>query len=296
MTELEKKFLDKVPIDKIYEDLFQPGMKKAGQALETVIEFGLTILLPIKLLNEKAKLRLKSHLDNYNKKLETIEEEKICAVPEHIGLPIIDKLTYLNQGDLSEGFIRLLTKASSLDTVNLVHPGFLDTLNNLCADEAKILNHFRSHDRILSIDLHVRKYDEKIPKPDFADIRGPKTREQLKQQTAYAFQERNEVDLTVAWNLTGIEKLVQLDFPKNIDIYLDNLLRQGLIKFERGLFSRADDEEYLKLEQEIYADQIKDVKAMMAEVTDQKTEFFVARGFIAFTDYGKAFKHACVID
>lgn len=296
MTDLEKKFLDKIPIDKIYEDLFKLGMKKAGQALETVIEFGLTILLPIKLLNEKAKLRLKSHLDNYSRKLEAVEAEKICNVPEHIGLPIIDKLTYLDQSDLSEGFIRLLTKASSIDTVNLVHPGFLDTLNNLCADEAKILNHFKTCDRIPLIDLHVRKYDEKIPKPDFASIRGPRTGEQLKQQAAYTFQERNEVDLTVAWNLTGIEEQVQLDFPKNIDIYLDNLLRQGIIKFERSLFSRSDDDEYLKLEEKTYADNIKQVKDMMAEVTDQKTEFFIARGFITFTEYGKAFKNACIID
>ena len=52
MNEAVSKFLDKIPTDKLYEDLFQPSLKKADLALETVIDFGNTILLPLKLINE----------------------------------------------------------------------------------------------------------------------------------------------------------------------------------------------------------------------------------------------------
>lgn len=297
MTDIEKKFFDKIPIDKIYEDLFQPGFQKAGQALETVIEFGLTILLPIKLLNEKSKARLKKHLETFNKKLEKIDQEKICAVPEQIGLPIIDKLTYLNQPDLSDAFINLLTKASSFDTINLVHPAFLITLENLCSDEARILKHFNDFERIPLIDLHVNRYEENIAKPEFADIRGPKSDDQLQQLLDYNFQNRNKIDIKAAWNLTGIEKFVQLDFPLNIDIYIENLAKQGLINFERNRHTKLEENVYKELEESIYVDKIAEIKGWIDKgLANYKSEFLIYRGYIEFTEFGKAFIKACIRD
>lgn len=285
MTDIEKSFFDKIPVDKVYKDLFQPGMKKAGQALETVIEFGLTILLPIKLLNEKSRARLKAHLEKFNKKLEGVEEAKICQVPEHVGLPIIDKLTYLNQQNIADAFINLLTKASSIDTINLVHPAFLLTLENLCSDEAKILLHYKETKTIPFIDIIVNKWLEKIPKPDHFDIRGQKTREQLKQSIAYSSQFKNAFELKA---------------PSNIDIYLDNLTRQGLIAYERNLFSKSDESIYEELESKIYRQNITEIETSIQELNaeggDYKSNVNVNRGQIHFTDFGKAFIDACIKD
>lgn len=296
---IEKKIFDNIPVDKLYEDLFQPGLKKAGQALETVIEFGLTILLPIKLLNEKSKTRLRIHLEKFNKRLGTVSEEKICKVPEQIGLPIVDKLTYLNQPELADAFINLLTKASSFDTINLVHPAFLLTLDNLCSDEARILKHYKNTERIPLIDLMVHRYEERISKPEFADTRGRKSRDQLKQLINYNFQDRNEIDLKAAWNLTGIEKYVALDFPSNIDIYIENLAKQGLINFERNRYTMNEETIYKELEDDIYIDKIEEVKKTIEELmteqaSEYKSELNVQKGYIEFTEFGKAFINACI--
>lgn len=48
----------KTILPQVYMDLAQPGVKAVGQALGTVLELSSTILLPLKLMNEKAKLFL----------------------------------------------------------------------------------------------------------------------------------------------------------------------------------------------------------------------------------------------
>ena len=40
-------------LGQVYEDLAQPSVKAVGNALGTVFEFSTSILLPVKLLNEK---------------------------------------------------------------------------------------------------------------------------------------------------------------------------------------------------------------------------------------------------
>ena len=67
-------------LGQVYEDLAQPSVKAVGNALGTVFEFSTSILLPVKLLNEKFKLNFTKNLNDYKKKLEEIPEEKRCEV------------------------------------------------------------------------------------------------------------------------------------------------------------------------------------------------------------------------
>ena len=62
-------------LGQVYEDLAQPSVKAVGNALGTVFEFSTSILLPVKLLNEKFKLNFTKNLNDYKKKLEEIPEE-----------------------------------------------------------------------------------------------------------------------------------------------------------------------------------------------------------------------------
>src|SRR3989344_767554 len=94
------KILDKIPTDKVYEDLLQPGLRKAGEALSNVFDLGNLIMLPFKLVNERSRIYLSHNLKKYEKKLANIEQGDLCQVSEQIGLPIIDKLTLVNQEEL----------------------------------------------------------------------------------------------------------------------------------------------------------------------------------------------------
>ncbi|WP_052467103.1 Abi-alpha family protein [Psychroserpens damuponensis] len=291
-----EKYLGNIPIKDLYKDLFKPGMKKAGEALETVLDGANLILLPLKLINSKSKIYFEKNLEKYSDKLNKNTELTPTQVPQYVGLPIIDKLTYLDQNELAETFINLLTKASFDETLKLVHPSYISILNNLSADEAKILFHFKNSKRIPFIDFYIHRYVEKFEKPNFHDNKGTKTKEQLKQMIDYSTQNKEDVYLKAAWNLTGIENSVSLIFPENIDIYIENLEQNGLISYERETLNKYDLEVYDKLENVDYKNQKGKIEK---EISDYKGDEFklelnTRKAYIEFTTLGKGFIDACI--
>jgi hypothetical protein len=291
-----EKYLEKIPVKELYDDLFKPGMKKAGEALETVLDGANLILLPLKLLNSKSRVYFQKNLNRYSDKLNNNENLNPTQVPQYVGLPIIDKLTYLDENELAETFINLLTKASFEETLSLVHPAYIAILNRLSVDEAKILFHFKDQSRIPIIDVYIHRYIENTKKPEFFDKQGVKSKEQLKQMIDYSTQNKQSTFLKAAWNLTGIENQVELLFPKNIDIYVENLELNGLISFERTLHSQNDLEQYEKLINEDYKETIDKIKSSLSKFDKSKfeTEMDIRKCRIEFTELGRGFIQSCI--
>lgn len=293
-----EKYFENIPIKELYKDLFKPGMKKAGEALETVLDGANLILLPLKLINSKSRVYFEKNLNTYSEKLNKNTELNATKVPQYVGLPIIDKLTYLDQNELAEAFINLLTKASFDETLKLVHPTYITILNNLSADEAKILFNFKNKDRIPFIDFYLHRFVEKFKKPDFMDKEGVKTKEQIKQMIDYSTQNKEDLYIKSSWNLTGIEKHLDLMFPENIDIYIENLQQNGLISFEREKINKEDLNKYEKLIDEDYKKVKEDTEKAISEF--DKSEFEIEldtrKGYIEFTELGKGFINACIKD
>jgi hypothetical protein len=291
-----EKLLDKIPTKELYDDLFSPGLKKAGEALETVLDGANLILLPLKLLNKKSRVFFDDNMKRYAEKLDEQSNLTVSKVPQYVGLPIVDKLTYLNQEDLAEAFINLLTKASFEETINMVHPAYINTLNNLSADEAKILFHYKSTERIPFIDIYLHRYVEKVKRPEYFDDKGSKTREQLKTIFAYTEQNKEDVFIRSGWNLTDIQNDVELDFPENIDIYIENLTKNGIFEFERTTLRQEDVEKHKHLEKNTYAKIMEDLDCEMTAREEDEFEFKidVRAGHIQFTEYGKGFLEASI--
>ncbi len=291
------KVLAKIPTDKVYEDLFQPGLKKAGEALANVFDFGNLIMLPIKLVNEKSRIYLSHNLKKYEEKLSKIDDKELCAVSHQIGLPIIDKLLVVNQEELADAFINLLTKASTNKTQHLVHPAFLNILNNLSQDEAILLLAVKEYKRIPFIDIYIEKTTFLYPKPAHYDTSSPKSKAQLEEGVKYTEGIKN-VFLKAAYNLTAIEKTMKLYFPENIDLYIENLERSGIISFERELFYEDDDKKYNDLINTHYKDIIEEYKTTLVENANASgnttVKLDIRKCYIQFTDFGKAFINAVI--
>ncbi len=291
------KFLDKIPTDKIYEELLQPSFKNVGEALGTIFSLGNLILLPLKLQDQKARLKFDANLKRYAKKLEEVEAADICPVPEYVGLPIIDKLTYLDQEELSEAFINLLTKASTKGTLKLAHPSFITALNNLCADEAKILFHYKQSESIPRIDLYIKKYKGELA-PTAPAHAAPEL-EYLHEQLDYTITNGEEVHTKVAWNLTGIEAFVPLDYPENVDVYVENLEKLGIIALETEVLLKRDLETFDLLEQTIYKTNMENRRNWVEELNRKKQHdmhymLYTKKSYYYFTEYGKMFLKACI--
>lgn len=294
------KFLNKIPIDKLYEDLFQPSLKKAGEALATVLDLSNSILLPIKLINEKSKLVFTKNMKRYQEKLDSLEPINLIQVPEFVGIPILDKLTYLSEHNISEAFINLLAQSSNDQTLKNVHPSFLSILNDLSSDEAKLLFYLKDCTEIAFIDIYVVRELEKIKKPINNSLT-KRTIEELKLEIAYELQDRHTTQIRSAWNLTGLEKKVKLDFPENIDLYLYNLEKHKIFEYDRENYSKNLIDNFLELENIIYLEQINEYTKYIDEFkAEPKNEYLLSlnirRGRMEFTNYGIAFIKTCMYE
>jgi hypothetical protein len=244
----------------IYKDCLQPSAKKVGQALETVLEISNTILLPIKLLNEKAKVNFKKHMETYREKLDKVQNDKIIDIPPIIGTPIIDRLTYVTNDEIAELFINLLTNASSEETINKAHPAFIHMIDRMTIDEARIINHLSDKEFIPYINIISRN------------------------------QQNHEEFITLAWNLTGLEFDIELMCKDNIDTYLDNLSSLNIIHPQKDLYKTMPNiYEQLK---DKYSDLINEVEKHISK-DNNYSSYEITKSFYEITDLGSSFIRAC---
>ena len=241
----------------IYGDLAQPSVKKVGTALETVFEFSTSLLLPIKLLNEKFKINFEKRLNDYKDKIEHIPEEKICEVNPQIGTPLIEKLSYTTNDEIANLFINLLAKASSTDTVNLAHPAFVQLVERLSVDEARIIKHLLNKDFIPCISFRAHLSDDR----GFYNI--------LKNGTLLQFE-------------------IELLFPQNIKTYLDNLTSMGILDISHGNHKMSD-ELYNSICEKYNYENVKENHTKTGAYKDVSIE----KSYYQITDFGKAFITAC---
>lgn len=241
-------------LPQIYTDLAQPGVKAVGQALGTVFEFSSTILLPLKLVNEKAKLLFAKRLNEYKEKLESIPEEKRIEVASELGTPILDKLTYTTNDEIAELFTNLLTNASNEDRVNAAHPSFVSMIERLSPDEARVLKYLQKNNEVL-----------------YCDFKGNLDK-------GYA---------TLCKHVTVMQKYVALQFPQNELAYLSNLESLGILKDNIGVH-KVNDVFYDEIA-EFHA--IETLRKMY--VPGQFKSITLNKCYYSVTDFGKMFIEAC---
>lgn len=242
----------------IYGDIAQPSVKKVGTALETVFEFSTSFLLPLKLLNEKFKLNFEKRLSDYKEKLDRVPEDDLCEVNPQIGTPIIEKLSYTTNDEIADLFTNLLTKASSTKTVNLAHPSFVQLIERLSIDEARIIKFLIGKDIIPCISFRAHMTDK-----------GKGFYEILKNGTMLQFE-------------------VELLFPQNISTYLDNLTAMGVLDISHGLH-KMDDNIYNPIFEKYEYDKVNESYSK----TDTFSRVEKKKSYFQITNFGKTFIHAC---
>jgi hypothetical protein len=242
-------------IKEVYGDLAKPGVQQVGKALSTIIGLGNTILWPIALVNEKAKIALKSNLERYRKKLEDTSPDEVCEVPPEIGVPIAEKLSYVTNKELSEMYIELLANASQIHKANVAHPSFVNVINNISPDEAILIKSIREMSGI-----------------PFIAVR-------LKHKT------KNEWN-TINGMMPGLSCLAELHYSGNIHAYISNLEGLGVLHVREDIFMVGENI-YEPLE--VVAKQL---YSKIAESMPDRTLDFV-RGKIEITPFAQLLITAC---
>ena len=244
-------------LETIYADLAQPSVKAVGNALGTVFEFSMSMLLPLKLLNEKFKLNFTNRLNEYKDKLNSIPEKQRCEVHPQIGTPVIEKLSYTTTDEIADLFTSLLASASNKEKVNLAHPSFVGIIESLSSDEARIVQFLKGKQEI-----------------EYCEFQG-----RVKGGSGY---------VTLVRRATLLTREVSLDFPENIEAYLSNLVSLGVLHDMSGIYkvsTAVTDQicEYYHLE-----------KIRANYVPTQFTKIDVERSYYSVTELGRMFIDACV--
>lgn len=244
-------------LGELYQDLAQPSVRAIGNALGTVFEFSTAILLPLKLKNEKLKINFKKNLDDYKEKLGKIPEEKRCEVHPQIGTPIMEKLTYTTNDEIADLFTTLLANASNIDMVNTAHPAFVDMIEKLSPDEARIIKYLKDRTEL--------------------------------QYCTFRANAKTGTGFNVLYKkVTLIPFDVDLLFPNNVPAYIANLVSIGVLSDANNLY-KTDKSTYekiramydfKKLEEQLVPNVMKSVK--------------IIEGYYDITEFGRLFIHACI--
>jgi hypothetical protein len=243
-------------LKEIYTDLAKPGVSQVGLAIGTILGLGNTALWRIQLLNESKKITIQNNLEKYREQLKDIPEADVTPVPPEVGVPILEKLAYVADDELSELYINLLSKASTIQTVQFAHPSFVNIINNLSPDEAFLLKEISRFAAIPFVTFRLYKKDKS---GEYVILR----------------------DLA-----TGFEHKVPLSFKQNIRAYFSNFQGLGLISIEYGK-RLAEPSIYEEL-RAIYLPE-KD-QSWDEELFSLRFQ----HGQIEITDFGKLFLEACL--
>jgi hypothetical protein len=244
----------------VYSDLLKPGVVQVGKAIGETLE---GMFLPISEWKEKKRLRFQKRMELYRRALENIPEEKILPIPPDLGVPILEKLSYVEDDVISQLFLNLLTTAANEDTVNMAHPSFIRVIESLSADEAKLLLEFREKGWVIGV------------------------------------QEIHENTQTGDKRLYGkrhgrLENTPNLRFRENIEVYLSNFVGLGIIERSgRQLLPEEYEEEAF------YEDHHQIFDELQKEITQDPMPLKGnAHGLgeyrIFLTAYGRMFLDACV--
>jgi len=242
----------------IYEDAVQPAAKETGKALQTVGKAVNAALLPIRGLVWGIE-QIESFVHTkVAKKLEKIPVENIQTPDPAVAGPALESLRYTGHKEsLSELYANLL--ASSMDSVTAknAHPGFVEIIRNLSADEAKILKL-----------LYAKRFEPII------DIR------------------RTDKNNNSGINLHDFVCTIGSDAGcEHIDLvasYLVNLERLGLILMEKGRFLTADDA-YARIMEDPSIKEIIEIINASPNFTAEIVKYFAK-----LTPLGQQFGQACI--
>ncbi len=200
-------------------------------------------------------------------KLENIPAEHIVPPSPRIAVPTLQYASITEEHELRELYANLLAKSMNDLVKSNAHPSFLDIINHLSPDEARILSYMNEHSIIV---------------PTFTI--------KLKIGASYG---------KILDDFTNIPELVACERtdPDSIEFHFNNLIRLGLLnKHYDGLsFSESTQAEFVN--HPIVKKSFKKAKDALSSLQPSmrsQSELVVRMGYFMPTTFGKEFIKVCV--
>ncbi len=254
---LEKELVGLLKLS--YPDLLKPSLKELGFGLRTIVEFLGLPLLRLQYINIKTKPRFEKRIEKLVANLNEIPVSDRAELHSSIAFPALDQLSIETDEDISDLYINLLTKTSSLSEGREAHPSFINALRNMCNDEAKLIEYFRDKIEIPFIIARLQ------------------------------FNETEGIDKTSI--LTAIENQMKLQFSNNIPLYFENLTGLGILSKELG--SLSDKNRWYKPLFDLY-EPLRIAIYDAGHSDGKKYKVVYHTSYYRVTSYGRMFIDACL--
>ena len=268
VAEVVSGVLEKAPI---YEDAAQPALREIGQGLGGMLKL---VVLPLKMMGYKADKLLEDFQERLEQKGKNIQEENLQAPDPTIAGPIIQSLGYtLHKEPLREMFTNLLISGMDKSKNADVHPGFVEIIKQVSSDEAKILQRLISYLE-MTLSLEGDKIKEVKIGDRYSNI-------PIVNVIKFINKPLKTVFMT---NVCLLAQEADCEFPGNESVYIDNLLRLGIIrlrsnvKIGNGESNRKIDEWFINFK------------------LSNEGDFELEYGILEITNFGYKFISTCVLD
>lgn len=196
-----------------------------------------------------------NHMEKYRAKLEEVPEEKVNQVSPQLGMPILDRLSYVTNEEIAELYIELLAKASSTETVNDAHPAFINIIERMSVDEARLIKYLEGKSVIPFLNIRIKGNNEFT----------------YRKMPSY---------------YTVMEKRVELLCPANINIYIGNLISLNIILPKETSLADKSHYESLKVD---YASLLSAFNAELKKIEGRNETCDFIDSFFEVSELGKAF-------
>lgn len=242
--------------EKVYEDGLQPTVKSVGNIISLPFQTLEVVLGRWQkwIINGKESIRLA--LEAIQEKAEKVPKDKLTEPESYIVVPAIQQLSYCyDSKELREMYANLLVSSMNFDTKLLAHPAFVEIIKQLSPDEAKLLKKISTDTSFPIIDVRIN----------------------LKTGGYY----------NIINHFTNIADEV-CQYPDNIDKYLDNLVRLGIIVISDSLMIIGKNI-YEPIENHNKIVEIKN------RIPPEGCSYKVVRSSFSVTAFGKDFITTCVL-
>ena len=193
-------------------------------------------------------------------KLKNVPPENIQPPEAYIAIPTIQYISYcMDNVELRDMYANLLANSMNVVAKNGVHPGFVEIIKQLSPDEAKILRYLSVHKVVPTIILRA--------------------------------EDKNGEGMYVIKNFSNIGELCECEAPLNIGMYINNLVRLGLVHDFQGNSVLINKKLYEPLKTHTYIMEKKN------EIINDNTKYNVAQtreSYVRLTDYGQKFCDICI--
>lgn len=191
-------------------------------------------------------------------KLNNIPIENVVQPSPRIVVPALQNASITEETELRDLYANLLAASMNKVVKDGVHPAYVEIINQLSPDEARLLQYMSIFQTIPTISLRA--------------------------------EDKDESGITIVDCFSNIGEIMKCENPYEIGKYFDNLERLGLIRRSDGLSSLSDKSKYEPLKTHTFIEE----KEQSIRGNSDRNIPRIIEGFAEVTSFGRAFCSTCV--